>query len=241
METGIHELTAGYALDALEPGERSAYEAHLAGCAQCQQELSSFWETTEALAVAASGPAPNSALRERILAEVRAEAPQNVVPLEPRRRRRAAVPVLATAAAIAAVVALAFGIRAADLSGQLDDSRAALDRAQSSVAVLADPGAQSVDLQAGDGRLVVDTDGRAVLVLDGLGPAPAGKTYEMWVVPGGEISRASSAGLFPGSGGREILAVEGTVRPGDVVAVTVEPAGGVAAPTTQPVVASDSV
>jgi anti-sigma-K factor RskA len=172
---------------------------------------------------------------------VRAEAPQNVIPLEPRRRRRAAVPALVAAAAIAAVVALALGLRAADLSGQLDDTRAALDRAQSSAAVLADPGAQSVDLQAGDGRLVVDADGRAVLVLDGLDPAPAGKTYEMWVVPGGDIEQASSAGLFPGGGGREIVPVEGTVQSGDVVAVTVEPAGGVDAPTTQPVVASDSV
>lgn len=240
METGIHELTAGYALDALDAEERSAYEAHLAGCEQCRQELSSFWETTEAMAVAASGPAPSPALRERILAEVRAEAPQNVVPFEPRSRRRA-VPVLAAAAAIAAVVALALGLRAADLSGQLDDTQAALRRAQASAAVLADPGAQSVDLQAGDGRLVVDADGRAVLVLDGLDPAPAGKTYEMWVVPGGDIEQASSAGLFQGSGEREILPVEGTVQSGDVVAVTVEPAGGVEAPTTQPVVASDSV
>jgi anti-sigma-K factor RskA len=171
---------------------------------------------------------------------VRAEAPQNVVALESRPRRRG-VPVLAAAAAIAAVVALALGLRAVDLSGKLDDTRAALDRAQTSAAVLADPDAQSVDLQAGDGRLVVDADGQAVLVLDGLDPAPAGKTYEMWVVPGGDIEQASSAGLFAGSAGREIVPVAGTVQSGDVVAVTVEPAGGVEAPTTQPVVASDSV
>ena len=240
METGIHELTAGYALDALDPDERRAYEAHLAGCEQCRQDLSSFWETSEALAVAASGPAPSPALRERILTEVRAEAPQNVVALEPRRRRRV-VPVLAVAAAIAAVVALALGLRASDLSGQLDDTRAALERAQSSAAILGDPDAQSVDLQAGDGRLVVDADGRAVLVLDGLQPAPAGKTYEMWVVPGGNIEQASPAGLFPGSAEREVVPVDGTVQAGDVVAVTAEPAGGVGKPTSAPVVASDSV
>ena len=87
MEAGIHELTAGYALDALDPEERSAYEAHLPGCEHCQQELESFWTTTEALAVAASGPAPSAALRERILADVRAEPRQNVVAFEPRRRR----------------------------------------------------------------------------------------------------------------------------------------------------------
>jgi len=42
METGIHELTAAYALDAFDPGERSAYEAHLAGCERCRKELASF-------------------------------------------------------------------------------------------------------------------------------------------------------------------------------------------------------
>ena len=78
-------------------------------------------------------------------------------------------------------------------------------------------------------------------MLRGLDPAPSGKTYEMWIVPGGNIEDANRAGLFPGSDGTEIVGVEGTVSAGDLIAVTVEDAGGVDAPTTAPVVASDPV
>jgi anti-sigma-K factor RskA len=239
METGIHELTAGYALDALDADERAAYEAHLIGCEPCRDELASFWQTTEALAVAASGPEPSPRLRERILADVRAEPLQNVVTLEPRRRRLA--PVLGAVAAVAAVVALAVGLWASDLSGQLDESRAALERQQAVAEVLVDPEAQTIALQAGEGRLVVDAEGRAVLVLDSLEPAPSGKTYELWIVPGGDITAANPAGTFPGRDGAAIVGLEGTVADGDVVAVTVEDTGGVDAPTTAPIVASDPV
>ena len=236
MEAGIHELTPGYALDALDPEERSAYEAHLGGCESCQRELASFWETTEALAIAASGPAPSPALRERILAEARAE-PQVVVPLELARSRRTA-PVLAAVAAVAAVVALAVGLWATSLSSDLDEARAALEREQAAAAVLADPDARTVALQEGAGRLVVGSDGRAVLVLDELDPAPSGKTYEMWIVAGGTPARA---GLFPGRDGIDVVALDGVVDGGDVVAVTVEPKGGADQPTTDPIVASDPV
>ena len=234
METGIHELTAGYALDALEPEERQAYEAHLEGCEQCRDELASFWQTTEALAVAASGPAPSGELRERILAEAREER-RVVVPLESRRRR--AAPVLGAVAAVAAVVALALGLWAAALSSDLDETRAALERERAAATVLADPDARTVSLQEGDGRLVVDDEGRAVLVAEGLGPAPAGKTYELWVVShGGE---PQPAGLFPGEDdGRDVVRVDGTVAPGQVVLVTVEEAGGADAPTTEPILGS---
>jgi len=234
METGIHELTAGYALDALDPDERRAYEAHLEGCAQCRDELAAFWQTTDALAVAASGPAPGAELRGRILAGARQEK-QVVVPLESRRQRR--VPVLAATAAVAAVVALALGLWAASLSSDLDGTRAALERAQSAATVLADPDARTVALEEGEGRLVVDDEGRAVLVADGLGPAPAGKTYELWVVShGGAPQRA---GVFPGEEqGRDVVRLDGTVGPGQVVLVTVEDAGGVDAPTTDPILGS---
>ena len=92
-------------------------------------------------------------------------------------------------------------------------------------AVLADPNARTVALEAGDGRLVVgSTTGSAVLVLDGLDPAPAGKTYELWIVEG---ENAAAAGLFPGRDGIDVVGLEGTVDTGAVVAVTLEEAGGV--------------
>lgn len=232
MEAGIHELTAGYALDALDSDERSAYEAHLARCEHCQQELASFWTTTEALAVAASGPEPSLALRERILADIRSEPLQNVVPFEPRRRR--ATPVLGAVAAIAAVVALAIGLWGTSVSSELNETRTALERNQIAAEVLADPGARSVALAEGDGRLVVDSAGQAVLVVDGLGPAPEGKTYELWIASDG--ADPVPAGLFPGRDGREIAPVDGTLEPGQVVLVTIEQAGGVDAPTSEPII-----
>jgi anti-sigma factor RsiW len=235
METGLHDLTAGYALDALDAEERRTYEAHLPDCERCRTELASLSSVTEALAVAASGPVPSAELRGRILAGARAE-PQIVVPFEPRRRR--VVPVLTSVAAVAAIVAVGLGLWATRLSGDLDNARTALDREQEAAAILADPGARTVSLQAGDGRLVVAPDGRAALILSGLDPVPSGKTYEVWVIQG---KMPAPAGLFPGREGAELVGVDGMVGSGDVVAVTIENSGGAIAPTTTPIVASDSV
>ncbi len=235
MEAGIHELTAAYALDALDTEERGAYEEHLVGCARCQEELASFWTVTEALAIGTTGAAPPPALRERIVAAARAER-QVVVPLEARRNRT--VPVLGAAAAIAAAAAIGLGLYSISLSSDLNETRSALSLQRQAAAVLADPGAAAVELAAGDGRLLVARDGRAVLAVSGLAPAAAGQTYQAWVVrPGGPVS----AGLFTASGGTALVALGARVAPDDVVAVTVEREGGAEAPTTDPVVASQPV
>jgi anti-sigma-K factor RskA len=227
----IHELTAGYALDALDPAEREEYERHLPGCEQCREELASFWEVTSALAVAADGPAPRPELRERILESARAET-QTVVPLAPRRRL---TPVLAAAAGIAAVVAIGLGLYAASLHGQLGDTKSQLGAQQAIASVLGDADATTVAMQAGSGKLVVAGDGSAVLVLDDLSDAPAGKTYQAWVVQG---TTPASAGTFSARDGRAVVALPQPVPAGAVVAVTVEPAGGATAPTLPAVAAS---
>jgi len=237
METGIHELTAGYALDALDPEDRRTYEAHLPDCERCRDELATLWEVAGALAVATSGPEPSPDLRGRILAGARAE-PQVVVPLE-RRRRRALVPVLSVAAAVAAAVAIGLGIWAAHLSNDLSSTRSALGQQHEAADIVADPDARTVDLAKGSGRLVVAPDGRAALALAGLDPAPSGKTYEVWVIAGARPPEPS--GLFSGRAGADLVRVDQMVGSGDIVAVTVEKAGGVTKPTTSPIVQSQRV
>lgn len=169
--------------------------------------------------------------------ERRRAEPPVVVPIETARRRRL-TPVLGVAAAVAAVVAIALGIWAAHLSSELDKTRSALDGQRSAAALLADPAARKVSLSSGDGKLVVDDSGRAALVLDGLEAAPSGKTYETWIIAGGN---ATPAGTFPGGNRVDVVGVHGVVKPGDVVAVTVERDGGASKPTTTPIVSSTPV
>ena len=57
---------------------------------------------------------------------------------------------------------------------------------------------------------------------------PHGKTYEAWVIAGGQPARA---GTFAGG----TLVLSRRVPAGATVAVTVERRGGVNAPTTKPV------
>ncbi len=236
MDAETHELIAGYALDALDAADRARAEELLERSEEAREELRSYGEVSTALAVAASGPAPSVELRERILDAARAEKP-NVVSLDERRRSRA-VPVLGAVAAVAAAAALALGLWGASTATELDDTRTALERERAAAALLADPDARAVDLEAGDGRLVVGESGEAVLVLDALDEAPAGKTYEAWVLDGDTPVRA---GVFDGGGTRDVVPLEEPVGAGSRVLVTVEDEGGVDAPTTAPIVASERV
>jgi anti-sigma-K factor RskA len=218
----VHALTAAYALDALDEVEERRYEAHLRGCASCRTELTDLTETASSLAYAIELPAPPAALRGRILEQARSER-SNVVPFP---RRRALPYVTSAVAAAAAVVAVAVGLWAASLSNRLDEERE----------LLRDPDARVVSLTGAEGRLVVTPSGRAALVLD-VRPAPRGRTYEAWVITGETPVRA---GLFDGRDENDFLELEERVPRGATVAVTIERAGGVDAPTQTPFITARS-
>src|SRR5919204_3229616 len=226
-DESIHELTAAYALDALDESDSEAYERHLAQCERCRDELAALSGAAAALAYAVDAPPPPPALRGRILDAARDER-QNVVPL----RRRRPFQLVAAAAAVAACAAVAVGIWAVTLDRSLSRERAARSAEARAAAILADPAAHRIALAGRPGALYVQRDGKAALVVQALPAAPNDKTYEAWVIRAGTAQRAA---IFRG-GGRTIVALERRVPRGSIVGVTLERAGGVDAPTSAPFV-----
>jgi anti-sigma factor RsiW len=224
----IHELTAAYALDALDEREELEYEAHLARCPRCREELASFTETATSLAYGVESPAPPADLRDRILERARAERP-NVVPLRPAWRSWTAA-----AAAVAACAAIGLGIWAVTLSRSLDRERSAKEQQASVLSIVSDPAARRFALSGSHGTLVVSRSGAGALLVSNLRPAPSGKTYEAWVIQGKTPRRA---GIF---GKAKPFTLTRPVPQGAVVAVTLERHGGVDAPTTKPITAAQA-
>jgi anti-sigma-K factor RskA len=216
-----HELAGPYALDALDGDDLRAFERHLDGCDECRAEVDELREATAALAAAVERVEPPRALRGRILAEARRGG--DVVPLQ-RKRFVVSRSLLVAASAAAAVVAVGLGIWSGSLSRSLDHERSARAAERAALAVAADPSARRVPVSGARGALYVTPSGRAALALVDLDPPPDGKTYEAWVFEG-ETPRP--AGTFDG---RAALLTR-RVPAGAKVAVTVEPAGGVASPT----------
>jgi anti-sigma-K factor RskA len=212
--TEIHELSAAYALDALEPEQRAEFEEHLLRCAECRETVSLFQETAAALAYGVDTPAPSPALGRRIMEQARRERP-NVHPLRPRW----VFPATATVAAVAACAAIALGVWTAILNNRLDARPEALA------------------LQGASGSLIVSPAGQATLLLEDLDAAPPGKTYEAWVI---DDDNPVAAGTFSG-GGRVAFVLTRDVPDGAIVAVTIERAGGVNKPTTTPLISSEAL
>jgi anti-sigma-K factor RskA len=231
--TEIHELSAAYALDALDPEELAEFEAHLAHCTECRENVAAFQETVAELAYDVDAPAPPRALRDRVLADARREQPK-VVALP---RRRWAFPIAAAAAFAAGCVALGLAFWASDLANRLDEQQTANHRLDELVVALADPNAERIPLEGADGILVVDDESsEGWVLLNDFEEAPDGKTYEAWVI---EDGNAVAAGLFSGGDDRTVVPLTVPVPESAIVAVTVEEAGGVEQPTQDPIVVSD--
>ena len=156
------------------------------------------------------------------------------VELPPKRGMSGAA--IAALAALAGVAAILLGSWAFVTSVRSDgDGSAGQAQSQSQqvISLLSKPSTHRVSVDGSAGRIIraVGARGRGYLVLDGLGLAPAGKSYQAWVIRPGAKAPASAA-VFAGT--EMIVPLSVAVRPGAVVAITIENAGGVLAPTQTP-------
>ncbi len=233
MSADVHALAGAYALDALPSDERAFFERHLAACDTCCAEVAELSETAARLGSAAAQPPPAD-LRARILAAAdvtRQLAPEpepelgSVQSAVPRRRRERWL------TAVAACLALAvLGLSGAVVS--LSQRAQSPGGGEQITAVLGAEDLQMVQLEmeGGAGGFLYSPDqDQGVLVAAGMPAVDKNKTYELWLIHDGT---PRPAGLFrPDAEGKAIAPVDGIVQGAELVAVTIEPAGGSKRPT----------
>lgn len=139
------------------------------------------------------------------------------------------------ALAAVAVVVAAIGVGTVVMTQILDrpDAVVALDRIED-----AEDGRTTSEALANGGTLEVHWShevGEVVIIADETLELDDGSQYELWFV---RDETPVSAGVFDGGADAPVL-LEGDLAAGDVVAVTIEDAGGssTGAPTTDPIVA----
>ena len=247
-------LAPVYAVGALDGDDLVRFEAHLReGCSTCEAALRECEASLTALAREATPMIPPAHVREALLGRVETSS-------RPRPMRFRWVPwALGTTAAAVAAALFASGLVAsryearlgvvaretAQLRDQLRREQAALRDevagARTVAELLRDPSTRVVTLNGlpaapnASGRVVWNEKAGGRLYVSGLPPAPPGKTYELWTIA--EAPRP--AGVFDvdpsGKASRAVPPVEGPVK---IFAVTLEPEGGVPAPTGPMVLAS---
>jgi hypothetical protein len=162
--------------------------------------------------------------------EAMSPRPLALDPVELPSARRPGWPLLAALATATGLAAIGLGAWSVLAEARSEPSAAEDTAVARSLAVLADASAVRHPLEGAVGRiaLVVTEAGDGVLALDGLGPAPAGSTYRVWLVAPGSATPVADAAFDATS---PVVLLERRIPKGTRVAVTLEPARDTARPS----------
>ena len=230
--TTVDDLAGAYALGAVEPDEERAISEHLVTCDDPHDETRILIGTASALPSIPEPIQPPPALRARILATA-ATTPQEhaarparieatAAPARPWWRFDRLAPALAAAGLALAVGLGAWGITLQQQVAERDGVLHAIAAADAVFPVRGD---------AGSGWLI-ETDGEALFVAEGLAPLPRDLLYELWLIePDGS---PIAVGAIMQLDDLNIVALERPLGEATAFAVTVE-AGREDAPTSDPV------
>src|SRR5688572_2888578 len=224
----VLESLPAYALGCLDEAEDRLVSEHLAGCHMCRTELHSFQAIADQLALSAPQAVPPAELKQRLMERV-----QRLQPVQPAPARASLIQRLLPLAGVAGLLVILALIVTNVLLWQRVDH----------LEVLAGPqGMRAIVLHSSDltphagGFVVISADGRhGVLVVDQMPPLKAERTYQLWLTRDGhDTSGAVFSVDEDGYRGVRIVAPESLLTYSGI-RVTIEPAGGSAAPTGEQV------
>jgi anti-sigma-K factor RskA len=216
MTDDLHTYAGLYALDAIDGEVLTEFEQHLSMCSSCQQEVREFRATASRLG-SSMAVAPPPALRDSVLTaigNIRQDAPPIVLPI----RRR---PAWFAPFAVAAALVLAFGVL------RIVNNR---PKTITAASVINAPDVRAISLTAPAGikttAYVSAKLNRVAFASDGMEPAGAGTSYELWLI--GPDGKESAGIMDPPPGGKhaEVL-LNGKLTGHQKMAVTLEPSGQV--------------
>jgi anti-sigma-K factor RskA len=208
-----------WALGTAEEPERSEISLHLDGdCDACRRGVRSAMLTVANLAVIVKPVDPPKSLRRRIIAMVSPEPARNWF----------AVAFPWAVAATLGIALLVVSVRKLNTSGpQFEEALSILNDPVTRDASFGDPAAR--------GRFYVSPTKGVLFIAAHLPKLDAGRTFEMWIIPAS--GNPIPAGTF--SALADSTAIH--LRPGPAanaaaMAISVEPSGGSAQPTTTPII-----
>ncbi len=229
MHKTFQENLSAYALGALDTDEAAALRIHLQTCDSCRAELADYQRVSAGLLAAlppkAPGPALKRTLQKRLAARTRPQFKWSW--------SQVAVSGAFVLLIVLNIVSISQVYSLSELQAEQSRERYA---EQTAIAMLAYPGTQSISFNQDGvaGSLLVDKHRNLLAVFAWhLPPAPAGKTYQMWLIdPQGD--RTSGGFLAPEADQPFSMAVIASPQPlmsfvG--LGITLEPSGGSPKPT----------
>ena len=244
-----YELIEPFVFGTLDETEAEAVEAHIdTGCSECANRLREVAELSVRLATSVPQHEPSPKIKQRVMEAIAVErAPGRAHPrahVTPRRQGFGWMPAVASLAAIALLLVWSLLLRQDRdvLRVDLGEARAEIARLNSDLTAFEDarhlmglPCTQFIDLTGVDpnpqafGKVVMHpNENNGIVYLYRLPQASTGMEYQLWMLKEG---KPTSIGVFTvADDGSAILRMETPTEP-DAFAVTIEPAGGLPAPS----------
>lgn len=237
----IKDLLPDYYLGQLPDEEAEEVREHLAGHAGCREALEEVAQVLDLMPFAAQPAEPPPGLKERVMGRALAERPAAPVESPPeisssepadRWRERLRGPLLASVAAVVALVAI-MGLFWAYLDLQRDNRQLRAEVQQLQGEVQARESLLAIAVQSTDrapearGTAVVDpADGALALDVYNLPEPPTGHSYRAWLVgEGGNTISLGSMEVGDRGDGRMTGEVSEPLDDYEALQITVEPTG----------------